>query len=71
VQIRPSASVVNGRRYVKNFDTFFDKLIKHEGGFTDGERYPGNQFGDGYDNKGSTNLGVTVRGWAEWTGNPR
>jgi hypothetical protein len=44
VQIRPSASVVNGRRYVKNFDTFFDKLIKHEGGFTDGERYPGNQL---------------------------
>jgi len=36
---RPSASVVNGRRYEKNFDTFFDKPIKQEGGFTDDERY--------------------------------
>jgi hypothetical protein len=27
----------------ENYGTFFDELIKHEGGFTDDERDPGNQ----------------------------
>ena len=27
----------------ENHDIFFDELIKHEGGFTDDERDPGNQ----------------------------
>ena len=27
----------------ENYDIFFDELIKHEGGFTDDERYLGNQ----------------------------
>ena len=27
----------------ENYDIFFDELIKHEGGFTDDECYPGNQ----------------------------
>ena len=35
----------------ENYDTFFDELIKHEGGFTDDERDPGNQRGDGHGNK--------------------
>jgi lysozyme family protein len=43
----------------ENYDTFFDELIKHEGGFTDDERDPGNQRGDGHGNRGSTVLGVT------------
>ena len=54
----------------ENYDTFFDELIKHEGGFTDDERDPGNQRGDGHGNRGSTNLGVTAKVWAEWTGKP-
>ena len=54
----------------ENYETFFDELIKHEGGFTDDERDPGNQRGDGHGNKGSTNLGVTAKVWAEWTGEP-
>ena len=48
----------------ENYDTFFDELIKHEGGFTDDYRDPGNQRGDGHGNKGSTNLGVTAKVWA-------
>ena len=43
----------------ENYDTFFDELIKHEGGFTDEERDPGNQRCDGHGNRGSTVLGVT------------
>ena len=54
----------------ENFDAFFDELIKHEGGFTDDERDPGNPRGDGHGNKGSTNLGVTAIVWAAWTGKP-
>ena len=54
----------------ENFDAFFDELIKHEGGFTDDERDPGNQRGDGHGNKGSTNLGVTAIVWTAWTGKP-
>ena len=54
----------------ENYDTFFDELIKHEGGFTDDERDPGNQRGAGHGNRGSTNLGVTAKVWAEWTGKP-
>ena len=54
----------------ENYDTFFDELIKHEGGFTDDDRDPGNQRGDGHGNCGSTNLGVTAKVWAEWTGKP-
>ena len=54
----------------ENYDTFFDELIKHEGGFTDDEGDPGNQCGDGHGNKGSTNLGVTAIVWAAWTGKP-
>ena len=54
----------------ENYDTFFDELIKHEGGFTDDERDPGNQRGDGHGNRASTNLGVTAKVWAAWTGKP-
>ena len=54
----------------ENYDTFFVELIKHEGGFTDDDRDPGNQRSDGYGNRGSTNLGVTAKVWAEWTGKP-
>lgn len=53
-----------------NFDPFFDELIKHEGGFTDDPRDPGNQREDGFGNAGSTNLGVTAQVWSEWTGKP-
>lgn len=53
-----------------NFDTFYDELIKHEGGYTDDPRDPGNQREDGFGNAGSTNLGVTAQVWSEWTGKP-
>jgi len=53
-----------------NYDIFFDELIKHERGITDDERDPGNQWGDGHGNKGSTNLGVTAIVWAAWKGKP-
>ena len=54
----------------ENYKTFFEELIKHEGGFADDECDPGNQRGDGYRNRGATNLGVTAKVWAEWTGKP-
>jgi len=53
-----------------NYDTFFEELIKHEGGFTDDPRDPGNQREDGFGNAGSTMLGVTAQVWSEWTGKP-
>ena len=43
----------------KNWEPFFEMLIKHEGGFTDDQRDKGNSQGDGYGNEGSTMLGVT------------
>ena len=54
----------------ENYDSFFNELIRHEGGFTDDPHDPGNQRGDGHGNKGSTNLGVTAKVWAEYTGKP-
>ena len=54
----------------ENYDLFFDELIKHEGGFTDDPRDPGNKRGDGHGNQGSTNLGVTAYVWAQWTKKP-
>ena len=54
----------------KNWEPFFEMLIKHEGGFTDDQRDSGNRKGDGYDNEGSTMLGVTSWNWAEYTGKP-
>ena len=53
-----------------NYDTFFDKLLKVEGGFTDDPDDRGNKRGDGHGNRGSTNLGVTAMVWAEYTGKP-
>ena len=53
-----------------NYDIFFDKLLKVEGGFTDDPHDKGNKRGDGYGNRGSTNLGVTAKVWAEYTGKP-
>ena len=41
----------------ENYDTFFDELIKHEGGFTDDPRDNGNKRGDGHGNHGSIVLG--------------
>ena len=54
----------------KNWEMFFDMLIKHEGGFTSDERDSGNAKGDGHGNKGSTMLGVTAWNWAKYTGKP-
>ena len=54
----------------ENYDIFFDKLLKVEGGFTDDVHDPGNARGDGHGNQGSTNLGVTAKVWAEYTGKP-
>ena len=34
----------------ENYNTFFDELIKHEGGFTDDPRDNGNKRGDGHGN---------------------
>ena len=51
------------------FDKCFDMLMKHEGGYTADSRDPGN-YGDGYGNPGSTNLGVTSAVYAKWTGKP-
>ena len=53
----------------KNFDQAMKWLLKHEGGFTADKHDRGNS-GDGYGNQGSTNLGVTARVWADWTGQP-
>ena len=53
-----------------NYDIFFDKLLKVEGGFTDDPHDRGNKRGDGYGNRGSTNLGVTAKVWAEYTNKP-
>jgi lysozyme family protein len=53
-----------------NYDIFFDKLLKVEGGFTDDPHDRGNKRGDGHGNRGSTNLGVTAKVWAEYTGKP-
>lgn len=42
------------------FDTSLAKLLVHEGGYVNNVR----------DNGGMTNLGVTHRTWAEWSGKP-
>ena len=44
-------------------------LLMHEGGFTDDRFDPGNDD-DGYGNAGSTNMGVTSKVYAEFTGQP-
>ena len=54
----------------ENWETFFEMLIKHEGGFTDDQRDKGNKKGDGHGNVGSTMLGVTSFNWALHTGKP-
>jgi len=54
----------------QNWDSFFDMLMHHEGGFTDDQRDKGNSKGDGHGNEGSTMLGVTSFNWAKWTGKP-
>jgi lysozyme family protein len=54
----------------KNWEAFFEMLIKHEGGFTDDQRDKGNSQGDGHGNVGSTMLGVTSYNWARYTGKP-
>jgi lysozyme family protein len=54
----------------ENWETFFEMLIKHEGGFTDDQRDKGNSKGDGHGNEGSTMLGVTSWNWAKYTGKP-
>lgn len=43
----------------ENYDTFFDELIKHEGGFTDDRRDNGSKRDDEHGNRGSTMLSVT------------
>ena len=43
-----------------NFETCFDLMIAHEGGYVDHPKDPG----------GRTNLGVTQRVWEEWMGRP-
>jgi len=43
----------------ENYDTFFDELIKHEGGFTDDTRENGSKRGDEHGNRGSIILSVT------------
>ena len=43
-----------------NFDTCFDLMLAHEGGYVDHPKDPG----------GRTNLGVTQRVWEEWMGRP-
>jgi len=53
----------------ETFDKCFDMLMKHEGGYTQDDRDPGN-YGDGHGNPGSTNLGVTSAVYAKWTGKP-
>ena len=54
----------------KNWEPFFEMLIKHEGNFTDDQRDSGNRKGDGHGNEGSTMLGVTSWNWAKYTGVP-
>lgn len=54
----------------KNWEAFFEMLIKHEGGFTDDPHDNGNKVGDGHGNVGSTMLGVTAYNWAKYTGKP-
>ena len=44
----------------------FDKLMEHEGGFTDDPRDPGNKLPDG--RPGCTNLGVTQAEWEKHVG---
>lgn len=44
----------------ENFDTALERVLHHEGGFTNHPRDPG----------GMTNLGVTQRVWEEWVGHP-
>lgn len=53
----------------ENFDQCFKWILVHEGGFTADKRDRGND-GDGHGNQGSTNLGVTAKVWAEYTGGP-
>jgi len=45
---------------IGNFDTCFDLMLAHEGGYVDHPSDPG----------GRTNLGVTQRVWEEWLGRP-
>ena len=51
----------------KNFDKCLQMLLVHEGGFTADKFDPGND-GDGYGNQGSTNMGVTAKTYAAYTG---
>ena len=53
----------------KNFDKCLQMLLVHEGGFTADKFDPGND-GDGYGNQGSTNMGVTAKTYAAYTGQP-
>jgi lysozyme family protein len=43
----------------ENYETFFNELIKHEGGFTDDLRDNGSKRDDEHGNRGSTMLSVT------------
>jgi lysozyme family protein len=45
---------------IGNFDTCFNLMLAHEGGYVDHPSDPG----------GRTNLGVTQRVWEEWLGRP-
>jgi len=45
---------------INNFDTCFELMLAHEGGYVDHPQDPG----------GRTNLGVTQRVWEEWMGRP-
>lgn len=51
---------------IENFEKAMDLLLKHEGGFTNDERDPGNKLADG--RKGSTMLGVTQANWEAFVG---
>jgi lysozyme family protein len=46
----------------ENFQKALELMLKHEGGFTDDKRDPGNKNG------GSTNLGVTQAVYEQWIG---
>ena len=53
----------------KNFRQSLQVMLKSEGGFQADKRDTGNA-GDGHGNQGSTNLGVTAKVWASYTGGP-
>ena len=50
----------------ENFDKSLAIVLKHEGGFTNDKRDPGNSLPDG--REGSTMLGVTQANWENYVG---